>query len=109
MKKGSKINPKFKKPLERGLKHWDKPNEALADRKALLRHQTGCYQNIIQETSTLGESIIINHGFVDKSKGAGFAVMHIFLDMNGFEITAFKKRQKISCTQMPMRALSTRI
>jgi len=55
---------------------------------ALLRPQTGYYSDTIEEAAALWESIAMNHGFVDGNKPVAFAVMDIFLDINGFEVTA---------------------
>lgn len=55
---------------------------------ALLRPQTGYYKDVLEEAAALWESLAMNHCFIDGNKRIGFAVMDIFLDMNGFEITA---------------------
>ena len=55
---------------------------------ALLRPQTGYYQDLIEEAAALWESLAMNHGFVDGNKRIGFACMEIFLDLNGIEVVA---------------------
>ncbi len=55
---------------------------------ALLRPQTGYYSDLIEEAAALWESLAMNHGFVDGNKRIGFAVMEIFLDVNGMDINA---------------------
>lgn len=55
---------------------------------ALMRPQTGYYADRIEEAAAVWESLTINHGFVDGNKRVAFAVMEIFLDINGFKITA---------------------
>ena len=53
---------------------------------ALLRPQTGYYQDIIEEAASLWESLAMNHGFVDGNKRIAFAAMDIFLDINGLSL-----------------------
>jgi death-on-curing protein len=53
---------------------------------ALLRPQTGYYNDLIEEAAALWESLSMNHGFVDGNKRVAFACMEIFLDLNGHEI-----------------------
>ncbi|WP_290891671.1 type II toxin-antitoxin system death-on-curing family toxin [Hoeflea sp.] len=55
---------------------------------ALLRPQTGYYADVLEEAAALWESLAINHGFVDGNKRIAFACMDIYLDLNGFELTA---------------------
>lgn len=55
---------------------------------ALLRPQTGYYSDLTEEAAALWESLAMNHGFVDGNKRVAFAVMEIFLDINGVEVTA---------------------
>jgi death-on-curing protein len=55
---------------------------------ALLRPQTGYYTDLMEEAAALWESLAMNHGFVDGNKRVAFACMEIFLDLNGFELTA---------------------
>ena len=55
---------------------------------ALLRPQTGYYADLIEEAAALWESLAMNHGFIDGNKRIAFAVMDIFLDINGLEIVA---------------------
>lgn len=55
---------------------------------ALHRPQTGYYESIIQEAAALLESLIQNHPFVDGNKRVAFAVMDVFLRINGYRITA---------------------
>jgi death-on-curing protein len=55
---------------------------------ALLRPQTGSYTDLMEEAAALWESLAMNHGFVDGNKRVAFACMEIFLDLNGFELTA---------------------
>ncbi|MCY0092544.1 type II toxin-antitoxin system death-on-curing family toxin [Hoeflea ulvae] len=55
---------------------------------ALLRPQTGYYIDLMEEAAALWESLAMNHGFVDGNERVAFACMEIFLDLNGFELTA---------------------
>jgi death-on-curing protein len=55
---------------------------------ALHRPQTGYYDSIIQEAAALLESLVQNHPFVDGNKRVAFAVVDVFLRINGYSITA---------------------
>ncbi len=55
---------------------------------ALHRPQTGYYDTLIHEAAALLESLIQNHPFVDGNKRVAFAVVDVFLRINGFTITA---------------------
>ena len=55
---------------------------------ALFRPQTGYYDDLINEAAALWESMAQNHPFVDGNKRTAFAVMDVFLKMNGILITA---------------------
>ncbi len=55
---------------------------------ALLRPQTGYYRDIIEEAAALWESLAMNHGFVDGNKRVALATCEIFLEANGYLITA---------------------
>ncbi len=55
---------------------------------ALHRPQTGYYDTLIHEAAALLESLVQNHPFVDGNKRVGFAVVDVFLRINGFTITA---------------------
>jgi death on curing protein len=53
---------------------------------AVFRPQTGYYNDISEEAAALLESLVNNHAFLDGNKRVGFAVMHTFLLMNGFDL-----------------------
>ncbi len=55
---------------------------------ALARPQSGYYQDLIEEAAALWESLTMNHGFIDGNKRVGFAATHVFLRLNGLDITA---------------------
>lgn len=55
---------------------------------ALHRPQTGYYDSVIHEAAALFESLIQNHPFIDGNKRVAFAVMDVFLRINGYRITA---------------------
>jgi death on curing protein len=55
---------------------------------ALYRPQTGYYDTLIHEAAALFESLVQNHPFVDGNKRVAFAVVDVFLRINGFTITA---------------------
>lgn len=55
---------------------------------ALHRPQTGYYETLIQQAAGLCESLVQNHPFVDGNKRLAFAVVDVFLRINGYTITA---------------------
>jgi death on curing protein len=55
---------------------------------ALHRPQTGYYESIIHEAAALLESLVQNHPFIDGNKRVAFAVMDVFLRINGCRMTA---------------------
>jgi death-on-curing protein len=50
---------------------------------ALYRPRTGYYRDVIEEAAALLESLVQNHPFVDGNKRVAFAVMDVFLRVNG--------------------------
>jgi death on curing protein len=52
---------------------------------AVFRPQTGYYNDLSEEAAALLESLVNNHPFVDGNKRVGFAAMHTFLLVNGFD------------------------
>src|ERR1700733_12234176 len=61
--------------------------DAGALESALHRPQTGYYESIIHEAAALLESLVQNHPFVDDNKRVAFAVMDVFLRINGCRLT----------------------
>ena len=55
---------------------------------ALHRPQTGYYDTLIHEAAALLESLVQNHPFVDGNKRVAFAVVDVFLRINGLAIVA---------------------
>jgi death-on-curing protein len=55
---------------------------------ALHRPQTGYYDTLIHEAAALVESLVQNHPFVDGNKRVAFAVVDVFLRINGLRIVA---------------------
>jgi death on curing protein len=53
---------------------------------ALHRPQTGYYDTIVEEAAALLESLVQNHPFVDGNKRVAFAVVDVFLRINGYVI-----------------------
>lgn len=53
---------------------------------ALLRPQSGYYDNTIQEAAALMESLVINHPFVDGNERVAFAAVDVFLRINGYRL-----------------------
>ena len=49
------------------------------------------YDTIIHEAAALLESLVQNHPFVDGNKRVAFAVIDVFLRINGYSITADSK------------------
>jgi len=62
--------------------------DAGALESALHRPQTGYYDSVIHEAAALLESLVQNHPFVDGNKRVAFAVVDVFLRINGIFITA---------------------
>jgi len=58
---------------------------------ALHRPQTGYYDSIPHEAAALFESLIKNHPFIDGNKRVAFAVVDVFLKINGYRITLDSK------------------
>jgi len=54
---------------------------------ALMRPQSGYYDDIIFEAAALFESLIINHPFLDGNKRVAFATTDAFLRINDYRIT----------------------
>ena len=50
---------------------------------ALFRPRTGYYSDVVEEAAALFESFVQNHPFVDGNKRVAFAVMDVFLRVNG--------------------------
>jgi len=63
-------------------------SDAGALEPALFRPQTGYYDDLISEAAALWESMAQNHPFIDGNKRTAFAIMDVFLKMNGILITA---------------------
>src|SRR6266853_4256813 len=57
--------------------------DAGALESALHRPQTGYYDTIVHEAAALLESLVQNHPFVDGNKRVAFAVVDVFLRING--------------------------
>ena len=55
---------------------------------ALHRPQTGYYDTLVHEAAALFESLVQNHPFVDGNKRVAFAVVDVFLKINGHRIAA---------------------
>jgi len=58
---------------------------------AVFRPQTGYYNDFSEEAAALFESLVNNHAFVDGNKRVGFAAMHTFLLVNGFDLDVTSK------------------
>ncbi len=53
---------------------------------ALFRPRTGYYSDIISQAAALMESLAINHPFIDGNKRVAFAVVDVFLRINGCQL-----------------------
>lgn len=53
---------------------------------ALFRPRTGYYRDVIEEGAALFESLVQNHPFVDGNKRVAFAVMDVFLRVDGHDL-----------------------
>lgn len=62
--------------------------DAGALESALHRPQTGYYDTLVHEAAALLDSLVQNHPFVDGNKRVAFAVVDVFLRINGHWITA---------------------
>ena len=62
-----------------------------ARESALHRPQTGYYDTLVDEAAALLESLVQNHPFVDGNKRVAFAVVDVFLRINGYIISAESK------------------
>jgi death-on-curing protein len=62
--------------------------DAGALESALHRPQTGFYDTLVHEAAALLESLVQNHPFMDGKKRVAFAVVDVFLRINGHTITA---------------------
>ena len=58
---------------------------------AVFRPQTGYYNDLSEEAAALLESLGNNHAFVDGNKRVGFAAVHTFLLLNGFDLNITSK------------------
>ena len=58
---------------------------------AVFRPQTGYYNDLSEEAAALFESLVNNHAFLDGNKRVGFAAMHTFLLLNGFDLDVSNK------------------
>lgn len=66
--------------------------DAGALESALHRPQTGYYDTVIDEAAALLESLVQNHPFIDGNKRAAFAVVDVFLRINGYVIEGDSSR-----------------
>src|ERR1700687_4354969 len=62
--------------------------DAGALESALHRPQTGYYDTIIHDAAALLESLVQNHPCVDGNKRVAFAVVDVFLRINGYALIA---------------------
>jgi death-on-curing protein len=62
--------------------------DAGALESALHRPQTGYYDDLMQEAAALLESLVQIHPFVDGNKRVAFAIVDVFLRINGYTIVA---------------------
>ena len=60
--------------------------DAGALESALIRPQTGYYDDLVAEAAALLESLAINHPFLDGNKRIAFAAADVFLRINGYRI-----------------------
>jgi death on curing protein len=65
--------------------------DAGALESALHRPQTGYYDTLIHEAAALLESLVQNHPVVDGNKRVAFAVVDVFLRINGYVISGESK------------------
>lgn len=53
---------------------------------AIMRPQSGYYQDLFEEAAALMESLAMNHPFIDGNKRIAFFATDIFLRLNGYYI-----------------------
>lgn len=53
---------------------------------AVVRPQTGYYEDVIEEAAALCESLLQNHPFVDGNKRTAVTATAVFLRINGYDI-----------------------
>jgi len=53
---------------------------------ALFRPQTGYYDDLVEMSAALFESLIMNHPFVDGDKRVAFFATDVFLRVNGYKL-----------------------
>jgi death on curing protein len=58
---------------------------------AVFRPQTGYYNDLSEEAAALLESLVNNHAFLDGIERVGFAAVHTFLLVNGFDLDITSK------------------
>jgi death-on-curing protein len=58
---------------------------------AVFRPQTGYYNDLSEEAAALLESLVNNHALLDANERVGFAAVHTFLLMNGFDLGVTSK------------------
>lgn len=46
------------------------------------------YPDVFSKAAALGHSIISNHPFIDGNKRVGYMAMRLFLNVNGYDLTA---------------------
>src|SRR5712671_7771378 len=52
----------------------------------VFRPQTGYYNDLSEEAAALLESLVNNHPFLEGNERMGFAAVHTFLLVNGFDL-----------------------
>jgi death on curing protein len=58
---------------------------------AVFCPQTGYYNDLNEEAAALLESLVNNHALLDGNKRVGFAAVHTFLLVNGFNLDVTSK------------------
>jgi death-on-curing protein len=58
---------------------------------AVFRPQTGYYNDLSEEAAALLESLVNNHALLDGNDRVGFAAVHTFLLVNGFDLAVTSK------------------
>ena len=61
----------------------------------LFRPQTGYYKDVLEESAALWESFMQNHPFIDGNKRTAFAILYVFLRVNGYQIVPSAKQIEI--------------
>ncbi len=74
---------------------------------SVFRPQSGYYSGPLEESAALGESLFINHPFVDGNKRVAFVAMDVHLRLNGWLLkTGAEEAERFIVDSLSNRHLS---